>query len=375
MPENNVSRRAFVTMAGASAAGAASAAPAAAAGTRRTVVSPLAAGMAAPQATGDPIRLVTMTKFEPHEIEQIEQAAAPTRIEIITCANNDEFKRRLPEAEVIYGGLRQGEIDFAPKVQWVMSGGAGVEGTPRDLRDHPVPLTNYARTFAPGISETAMGLLVRLTRRIHTYMKQFYVDKELKALGDVKSDDHVELAGRVMGIAGMGGIGTAIARRAHFGFDMTVVGTDAKPIPKPHFVQELHDPTWLETMIPMVDVLVAAVPHTAVTERMFNENVFRKMKKTAYFLCMSRGMVFDDMALVKALKEGWIAGAGLDVFAPDPAPKGHPIYELDNVVMTPHTSGWSPDRQVRLMNFFAENVHRYARGLPLLNVVDKQAGY
>lgn len=372
MADKNVSRRAFVTM-----AGAASAVPTAAAvaTTRKAVVSPMPAGLAAPQATGNPIRLVTLYKFAPNEIRQIEQAAAPTRIEIITCADRDEFKRRLPEAEVIYGGLRQGEIDFAPKVQWVMNGGAGVENMPADLKDHEVPFTNYARTFAPGISETAMGLLVSLTKRIHTYMKQFYVDKELKRLGNAKSDDHVELAGRVMGIVGMGGIGTAIARRAHFGFDMTVVATDAKPIPKPHFVQELHDPTWLETMVPMVDVLVSAVPHTPVTERMFNESVFRKMKKTAYFICMSRGMVFDDRALVKALKEGWIAGAGLDVFAPDPAPKGHPIYDLDNVVMTPHTSGWSPDRQVRLINLFAENVHRYARGLPLLNVVDKQAGY
>ena len=367
---DNVSRRTFVTL-----AGAASAVPAAAATTRKAVVSPLAAGMAAPQAAGNPIRLVTLYRFAPNEIRQIEQAAAPTRIEIITCADRDEFKRRLPDAEIIYGGLRQGEIDFAPKVQWVINGGAGVERTPQDLRDHPVAFTNYARTFAPAISETAMGLLVSLTRRIHTYMKQFYVDKELKPLGKVKSDEHVELAGRVMGIVGMGGIGTAIARRAHFGFDMTVVATDAKPIPKPHFVQELHDPTWFETMVPMVDVLVSAVPHTPVTERMFNENVFRNMKKTAYFICMSRGMVFDDMALVKALSEGWIAGAGLDVFAPDPAPKGHPIYELDNVVMTPHTSGWSPDRQVRLINLFAENVHRYVRGQPLLNVVDKQAGY
>jgi phosphoglycerate dehydrogenase-like enzyme len=128
-------------------------------------------------------------------------------------------------------------------------------------------------------------------------------------------------------------------------------------------------------MVPQVDVLVAAAPHTPLTERMFNENVFRSMKKTAYFLALSRGMLFDDTALVKALKEGWIAGAGLDVFPQEPPPPEHPIYDCRNVVMTAHTSGWSPDRQVRLIDLYAENVRRYAIGAPLLNVVDKKAGY
>ncbi len=370
MAEKNVSRRAFVAM-----AGAASAVPAEAAAGRKAVVAPAAVNMAAPQAQGDPIRVVTLYKFSPREMQQIQEAAAPTRVEITICRDRDEFKQRLRDAEVIYGGLRSGEIDFAPKVQWIMNGGAGVENLARDVRDHAVVLTNYARTFAPGISETAIGLLLCLTHRIGTYMKQFYVDKEMVRLGTVKSDDHVELVGRVMGIVGMGGIGSAIARRAHYGLDMRIVGTDAKPLPKLEYVDELYDPSWFDEMVPQVDVLVSAVPHTPITERMFNEDVFRKMKKTAYFICMSRGKVFDDMALVRALKEGWIAGAGLDVFAPDPAPKGHPIYELDNVVMTPHTSGWSPDRQVRLISLFSENMRRYAKGAPLINVVDKQAGY
>ena len=108
---------------------------------------------------------------------------------------------------------------------------------------------------------------------------------------------------------------------------------------------------------------------------MFNEDVFRSMKKTAYFLALSRGKLYDDMALVKALKEHWIAGAGLDVFPIEPPPSSHPIFDCPNVVMTAHTSGWSPDRQVRLVDLFTENVHRYATGQPLRNVVDKIAGY
>jgi phosphoglycerate dehydrogenase-like enzyme len=156
---------------------------------------------------------------------------------------------------------------------------------------------------------------------------------------------------------------------------MRIIATDAKPLPKPEYVAELHDPSWFMEMVPQVDVLVAAAPHTKQTERMFNEKVFRSMKKTAYFLAMSRGMLFDDMALVRALKEGWIAGAGLDVFPQEPPPSTHPIFDCANVVMTAHTSGWSPDRQIRLIDLFAENVRRYAGGIPLINVVDKLKGY
>jgi phosphoglycerate dehydrogenase-like enzyme len=197
----------------------------------------------------------------------------------------------------------------------------------------------------------------------------------MKSVGTPKSADHIELVGKTMGIVGMGGIGSMMARRAYYGFDMKIIATDAKPVYKPEYVAELHDPSWFMTMVPQVDVLVAAAPHTPITERMFTEQVFRSMKKTAYFLALSRGKLYDDMALVKALKEGWIAGAGLDVFPVEPPPSSHPIFDCPNVVMTAHTSGWSPDRQIRLIDEFAENVRRYTSGLPLMKVVDKQAGY
>jgi len=347
---------------------------AAAAGTRQpVVVSPYAQVTMTP--SNDPIKIATSYKFEPAEVEKI-QAATPVKIELLVSNSPEEFRRNLREAEVVYGGVRAADLDYAPKLKWVQSGGAGVEGMEEKVRKHPFVMTNYARTFAPGISETAMGLLLCLTRGIAKYyMPQFYKDRTMKPVGTVKSDHHTELVGRTMGIVGMGGIGTALARRAHYGFDMRIVGIDAKPIPKLEYVAELHDPSYFSKMVPQVDVLVAAAPHTPKTERMFNEQVFRSMKKTAHFLAMSRGMLFDDMALVRALKEGWIAGAGLDVFPQEPPPSNHPIFDCPNVVMSAHSSGWSPDRQVRLIDLFADNVRRYASGLPLTNVVDKEAGY
>ncbi len=325
--------------------------------------------------TQDVLRIVTMYKFDPAEVQKIVAASSKAKVDLAICASREEFNEKVKDAEVVYGDVRAETLQAAKKLQWVQSGEAGMENMDPAMRTSLVVLTNYQRVFAPGISETAIGLLLSLTRGIAKYyMPQFY-KRTMQHVGTPKSEHHTELVGRTMGIVGMGGVGTALARRAHYGFDMRIVATDAKPLARPDFVAELHDPGWFMEMVPQVDVLVAAAPLTPITERMFNEKVFRSMKNTAHFLALSRGKLYDDMALVRALKEGWIAGAGLDVFPIEPPPSNHPIFDCPNVVMSAHTSGWSPDRQVRLIDLFAENVRRYTEGLPLLNVVDKQRGY
>jgi len=361
MSESTVSRRGFM----------AAAAPVA--GREAVVAEPVTVHELKAQA--DPIRVVTTYRFEPDEIRRIQAAVPNARVEIAVCASREEFRKRLPGAEVVYGSVSGADLDYAPRLKWVQAGGAGVEGLDEKFRASPIVLTNYARTFAPGISETGIGMLLCLTRGITRYYFPQFQQRQWKPMGSPKSDHHVELVGRTMGIVGLGGIGAAMARRACYGFDMRILATDAKPLPKPEYVAELREPGWFPEMVRQADVLVAAAPHTPQTDRMFNEAVFRRMKKTAYFLALSRGRLFDDLALVRALKEGWIAGAGLDVFPQEPPPSSHPIFDCPNVVMTMHTSGWSPDRQVRLVEVFADNVRRYAAGLPLVNVVDKQRGY
>jgi phosphoglycerate dehydrogenase-like enzyme len=365
MSKKSVSRRVFM--------GAAGAAPVAAQ-TRVPVVVPT---VLAPQVqmSTDPLKIVTTYRFEPHEIAKIKAANPKVPIDVAVCASRDEFLTKLKDAEVVYGSLDAAGLKAAPKLKWLQSGAAGMEGMAPAVRDSDVVVTNYQRTFAPGITETGMGMLLCLTRGIaRHYMPQFY-KRQMRPVGNVKSADHVELVGRTMGIVGLGGIGSLLARRAYYGFDMKIVATDAKPIPRPDYVAELRDPSWFPEMAKEADVLVAAAPATPATNKMFNEAIFRSMKKTAYFLALSRGSLFDDMALVQALKEGWIAGAGLDVMPVEPPPSTHPIFDCPNVVMTAHTSGWSPDRQVRLIDDFAENVRRYTLGQPLTKVVDKKAGF
>ena len=128
-------------------------------------------------------------------------------------------------------------------------------------------------------------------------------------------------------------------------------------------------------MVPQVDVLIGAAPSTPLTANIFNEDVFRSMKKTAYFLALSRGALTDETALATALKEGWIAGAGMDVAQTEPLPSTSPLWDCPNLIITCHTAGFAPRRRTRLMALLTENTRRYANGLPLLNVADKVRGY
>lgn len=325
--------------------------------------------------SSEPLRIVTMVEFDDNEKKLLLAAAGDRKIEMILARGRDDLRAKLPQAEVLYGEIRASEMDYAPKLKWIQAAGAGMEGFDKKVLASPITVTNMARIFAPGIAETAFGLLLSITRGIGTYYMPQFARREWKPVGTIKSPDHIELAGRTMGIVGMGGIGTEIAKRAYYGFGMKVYATDAKPMPKPDFVEILREPGWFPEMARQVDVLVSAAPLTEKTQKMFNESIFRSMKQGAIFLAMSRGGLFDDMALVKVLKEGHLRGAGLDVFPVEPIPPTHPIFECSNVVMTPHTSGWGVERQTRLVAHFAENIRRYSLGLPMLAVVDKATGY
>jgi len=173
----------------------------------------------------------------------------------------------------------------------------------------------------------------------------------------------------------MGGIGSETARRLHYGFNMRVLATDAKPLHKPDFVEELHDPSWFMEMVPKVDVLMSAAPLTKETKEMFNDEVFSKMKPGSYFINVSRGGLVKQDALIAALKSNKLRGAGLDVVTPEPLPTDHPLWTCPNLVITGHNSTVADSRYVRMFGLVMENVRRYSLGLPLMNVVDKEKGY
>ena len=184
------------------------------------------------------------------------QAYAPN-LEIKTCRSKEEFHQEVADAHIIFGGLSREDFLAARQLRWIQFTAAGVEGILfPELVESPVVLTNMQRMYSPTISETVIGLLITLTRRLNDYTLQTR-ERRWNAL-----DGLTEISGLTMGIVGMGGIGTDTAYRAHYGFHMRILATDPKPLPKPTFVAELHSPEWLPKMVPQVDVLLSAAPHT-----------------------------------------------------------------------------------------------------------------
>jgi phosphoglycerate dehydrogenase-like enzyme len=320
--------------------------------------------------TGGTIKVLVAARLAPEEIESIRRVGR--NVELVVPRNDAEALKAAEDAEVILGEPSVEAIRAAKRLKWVQHWAAGVENLPPELMQHPCVLTNMQRVFAPVIAETAFALLLGLTRGlVQASVPNFRLRKWDRG-GGVPLDD---LYQKTMGVVGLGGIGSEIARRAHCGFGMKVLAVDPKPMPRPEFVAELHEPAWLPEMVPQVDVLVSCAPHTRETVKLFNEAVFRTLRKTAYFINVSRGALVDQVALARALKEGWIRGAGLDVTTPEPLPPEDPLWDCPNLVITPHNSGAAPIRQVRLVALVAENVRRYSTGLALLNVVDKERGY
>jgi phosphoglycerate dehydrogenase-like enzyme len=175
-------------------------------------------------------------------------------------------------------------------------------------------------------------------------------------------------------VVGLGGIGSEVARRGK-GFGMEVLATRRSDTPPPHYVDRQARPDKLMELLPEADVVVLCVPLTKQTEGMIGARELEAFKPDAYLVNVARGKVVDTEALLEALEDGRLAGACLDVTDPEPLPPGHPLWTMPNVVITPHMSGRSELTAQRWRAVYLENLRRFGAGEPLLNVVDKSAGY
>ena len=363
MPDSSVSRRSF--MAAAAAAPAAPVLLAADTSDRIRIFDPPPARIRILCT-----RVGPTASFTPAELEQI-KAGGRNNVEILMPATADEMNKLLPDCDVVFGQLNAATLAKAKNLKWVQNLEAGLEREMfPELVAHPCVMTNMARMYAPALGETAIALLLSLTRGIVKYYAPQFERKEWKPARDL-----VEIQGKTMGVVAMGGLGSATAKIAHYGFDMKILAVDAKPMAKPPFVDTLREPEWLLEMTPQVDVLVCACPSTPVSRGMIGDKVIRAMKKTAYLINISRGPLVDENALASALKEGRIAGAGSDPGPVEPYPPTGILWTCPNMIFTQHTGGYSPERQIRHIGLLADNVRRYANGLPLMNVVDKERGY
>jgi Phosphoglycerate dehydrogenase and related dehydrogenases len=289
---------------------------------------------------------------------------------IQTFNNLSEAQTVLPEAEIImlFGGIDPETIKTCRSLKWIFSFSAGVEKWPfKELLEMRVRVTNTRGIHGPQIAEQTMGMIISFSRGLNRcYRNQV----EQKWAQYMPVD---ELTGKTLCVIGAGSIGREIARKAK-AFDMRVIGLKSHPVPVEHF-DEVRGSERLHEVLPQADYTVLITPLTDNTYHLIGQAEFKMMKSSSIFINVSRGDTVDEASLITALKEGLIAGAGLDVFHEEPLPCDNPLWNMPNVIITPHNSGISPNMVKRAGAIFIESLNCYRQGKPLPNQVDLQQQY
>ncbi len=287
-------------------------------------------------------------------------------IQVHFCTNPAEAMEVIGECDAAFGNIAPELFARAANLRWIASPHTG----PPAGYYHPglvasdVIVTNTRGIHNDHISIHAMALLLALAKGLHVYMR-----RQLQGRWQVDYDV-VHLPEATVVIVGVGGIGGETARLcAELG--MTVLGVDPRVSEPPEGVSESHRPDALDQVLPRGDFVIVTAPETPQTLGLFNIDKFRLMKESAFFINVGRGgtAVIDD--LTQALQAGEIRGAGLDVFDTEPLPAGHPLWDMENVIITPHVAGIGPYLEERRAEVFFDNCVRFNQGIPLRNVVDK----
>lgn len=292
------------------------------------------------------------------------------RAEVAVTDASEVTMAQIRQADVIFGWPTREQLSQAENLKWLHLGSAGAEGyTDRKLycREDAV-LTNSSGVFGLPIAEHVFGMILNFNRSLDAYTR----NKDLKRWerGSVRGD----IYGSTVGILGFGDIGNEIAKRAR-AFGARVVAMKRTPGEKPEYVDALYGEEGVDAVLEQSDYVVLALPATAKTAGLVSEAKFRKMKRNALFVNIGRGALVDQEALVKALNEGWIAGAALDVTAPEPLPRNSPLWSMSNVIITPHVSGDSPSNELRRKQIFLSNLELFIQGKALKNRVNFEQGY
>ncbi len=308
---------------------------------------------------------------DPDILRELQNASPKVRIVPVTSQN---AMQEIADADAFIGNITPEQVRAGKNLKWVGVMSAGVENVlfksgGNDLRDSKIVLTNNKVVQGPEIADHALAMLLALSRNLPA----FWAAKQQERL-QARPYPGIELKGRTAVVIGMGGIGMQIAIRA-WAFGMTVIGVDPEDKPFTPMVKRFVKPDQLDAVLPEADVVFISAPHTPLSDKMMGAKEFGLMKKGSYFIAVSRGGIYDLNALVKALDEQKLAGAGVDVTDPEPLPPGHPLWKFPNTIITPHLAGRSDKDRARMVGTIKENIQRFADGKPLINVVDKQKGY
>lgn len=293
-------------------------------------------------------------------------------------APSAEAVEAVRDAEVYLGyGAPESILRAGQALRWIHSGAAGVASaiTPA-LRASGVVFTNSAGVHAPAAAESALAMILHFARGLDVAVRAQAAGEWLTAPFDADPSVAREVGGATLGIVGYGGIGRHLARRAS-ALGMRCLAVRRRPDPStdsgPATVLTGRDA--LPRLLAESEYLVLAAPETERTRGMIDVRAFEQMRRGTVLVNVSRGGLVVEEALVRALRDGTLRGAALDVFAAEPLPAGHPLWRLPNVLVTPHVSGYSSRFWQRESELVLDNLSRYLRGRELRNVVDLDAGY
>ena len=288
--------------------------------------------------------------------------------EVIFAARATAVPDALGRATVIAGSAGPDVLAAAPRLRWVHSWAAGADSDlTAEMRASDVVLTSSVGNGAIPLAEHSILLMMMLNREAPRWMN---AQRERRW----ERFTHGELNGLTVGLFGVGHAGADLARKAK-AFHMTVLGCRRNADVPVDGVDEMYPPERLHEFLARCDMVVVTAPITADTAGVFDEAAFRAMKETAFFVCISRGGIADDDALLRALQEGWIAGAGLDAHGVEPLPEDSPFWDAPHTIVTPHNGATTAATALRGREIFLDNLARHFAGEPLTNVVDKVAGY
>jgi phosphoglycerate dehydrogenase-like enzyme len=300
-------------------------------------------------------------------------AEALPEVRVVIAEDQATAEREIVDAEAAFGWLPREMLAKARRLRWLQAPQAAPAAGYYypEMTAHPLTVTNFREIFNDHISAHIMAFVLAFARGLQVYIPQ-QLRREWKKPGENRGV--VPLPGATALIVGVGGIGAETARLCA-AFGMTVLATDARRTDAPAGVAELHKPEALDTLLPRADFVILTVPHTPATEGFMNRARFQRMKRTAFFINIGRGMTTKLDDLVAALNAGEIAGAALDVYEKEPLPADHPLWTMPNVLMTPHMAGYGPHLDDRRYQIMIDNCRAFLDGKPMRNVVDKASWF
>lgn len=282
----------------------------------------------------------------------------------------------LPDVDIAFSAaIDRSAFASLTRLKWVQSPATGVGGMlGPELIASPILVTSARGIRARAIAEHVMGVTIALARLLPLVVRR--QTEHAWALEEVESSGAIRtLQGRRMAIVGLGAIGLEVAHLAGaFGMHVSAIRRRmGLPVPQP--VEEVLPPDRLHDLLGQSDVVVLCAPLTGETTRAIDRSALEHIKHGALLINVGRGKLVVDDAVVEALRDGRLGGAALDVFTREPLDSASPYWDFPNVIITPHIAGAMEDYWTPLVRLFAENLRRFERGEPLLNVVDKAAGY